>query len=188
MNDTFENISFTSDNFHQQFKNPNEFMTCTFKDLDLNGLNFTLSKFLDCHFVNCNLSNVQIKNAALRSCKFTDCKLIGIDWSSTQTLALAVFKKSLLDYCIFNSMTLKKSSFINCSLKEADFNGCNLAGSDFTGARLVGANFSRADLSMCDFRMATEYSFEPTYTNISKAKFSAPEVLALLKSFDISIE
>jgi fluoroquinolone resistance protein len=188
MDQTFENIIFNSANFFSQFQTKSECIQCSFIDLDLNAMDLSGTRFMECTFTNCNMSNVVLKKATLRNCEFTDCKLMGVDFSSLQTIVYLKFHNSSLDYSVFNSTVLKKSIFTNCSLKEADFSSAVLSGSDFSQSILSGANFSRADLSLCDFRGARDYTIEPTYTNISKAKFSLPEAMALLKSFDITVE
>lgn len=188
MNTSFENQTFTPDSSSQLFNGPQEFSECHFSHLDLTGVKLTLSRFIECTFTDCNLSNADVKNCTFRHCHFSDCKLLGIDWSSTSTLALYEFKNCILDYGIFQSMNLKKGIFLNCSLKEADFQSAHLNDTDLSGSKLSGANFNRADLSSCDLRGATEYSIEPTFTNVTKARFSMPEVLSLLRPFGIIID
>lgn len=184
----FDSLLFTADNFFSQFSSGSEYQSCTFSHLDLTGHDFSGTKFLDCQFENCNLSNALFKKGTLRNCEFRECKLVGVDWSQTQALIYPRFEKCVLDFGIFNSMSLKKTVFTGCSLREVDFFSTKLNESDFSGTLLSGSNFSRADLTECDFRGARDYSIEPIYTIINKAKFSLPEAMALLKSFDVVIE
>jgi len=188
MNNTIENITIDQNNFFQSSKESKEYIECTFSGVDFTAERLTLYKFIDCVFEKCNLSNVEIKNATFRNCEFTDSKLLGINWATAQTLAHPKINQCQLDYGIFNSMTLKKCEITNSSLKEVDFHGADLTGSDFSGSDMFGANFSRANLTNCDFRGAKNYSIEPIYTIVSKAKFSLPEAISLLKSFDVTIE
>lgn len=186
--ESFEGQNFTTETFNQLQNAPHEFIECTFSGVDFTSSRLTLSKFIDCVFEKSNLSNVDIKNATFRHCEFKESKLLGINWTSAQTLANPKIDQCQLDYSIFNTMTLKKIEITNSSLKEVDFNNADLTGSIFSGSDFYGANFSRANLSQCDFRGAKSYSIEPIYTIIAKAKFSLPEAIALLKSFDVTIE
>lgn len=186
--ESFDSQNFTTETFNQVYKGSQEFVECTFNGVDFTSSRLTLSKFIECVFEKCNLSNVEVKNATFRHCEFRESKLLGINWTTANTFANPKIDQSQLDYSIFNSMVLKKCEITNSSLKEVDFNGADLTGSTFTGSDFFGANFSRANLTMCDFRTAKNYSIEPTYTIVAKAKFSLPEAIALLKSFDVTIE
>lgn len=188
MNDPKENLTINQESFQQSIKDSQEYIECTFRGVDFTSERLTLYKFIDCIFEKCNLSNVDVKNATFRNCEFIESKLLGINWVSTQTLAHPKINQCQLDYGIFNSMILKKCEITNSSLKEVDFHGTDLTGSDFSGSDLYGANFTRANLTNCDFRGAKNYSIEPIYTIVSKAKFSLPEAISLLKSFDVTIE
>jgi len=83
---------------------------------------------------------------------------------------------------------MKKTEFKKCILKETDFIDTDLTGSNFAGSDLTKSKFQNSNLEKSNFVGATNYIFDPSNNKIKKAKFSAPEVLALLKSFDITIE
>lgn len=174
--------------FNDLFGTTDEYIDCVFKSVDFTANRLTLLKFIDCTFVECNLSNTELKNATFRSCRFENSKCLGLNFSTTHTFAAVEFVDSQLDYSSFQTMNIKKCVFQNCSLKEVEFSEADCTSSDFSGSKCSGANFTRANLSHCDFRRATEYNIEPTYTVLTKAKFSGPEVLSLLRSFDIIIE
>ncbi|RLG90863.1 MAG: pentapeptide repeat-containing protein, partial [Thermoprotei archaeon] len=58
--------------------------------------------------------------------------------------------------------------FKQCNLQNSTFHNCNLARADFSGAR--------------------EYSFSPVNNKIRDAKFNFPEVVELLRFFQIKIK
>ena len=174
--------------FNELFGVTDEYIDCMFKSVDFTANRLTLKKFIDCTFIECNLSNIDLKNATFRTCRFENSKCLGLNFSSVQTFANVEFIDSQLDYSSFQAMKIKKTIFKNCSLKETEFSEADCSGSDFSGSKCSGAHFTRANLSHCDFRNATDYNIEPTYTVLTKAKFSGPEVLSLLRSFDIIIE
>ena len=48
--------------------------------------------------------------------------------------------------------------------------------------------FSRCDLQKVDFREATDYLIDPTVNRMQGARFSFPDVVALLSGFGLKIE
>jgi uncharacterized protein YjbI with pentapeptide repeats len=52
---------------------------------------------------------------------------------------------------------------------------------------LSASQFFKADLSQADFRAARNYSLVPGQCKLFKARFSYPEVMALLSALDIVI-
>jgi uncharacterized protein YjbI with pentapeptide repeats len=82
---------------------------------------------------------------------------------------------------------MKKTSFSKSKLKECFFTNTGLSGADFGGVDLSGTIFHNCDLSLADFSSAIQYQIDPQANKIKKAKFSLPEVVGLLQSFDITI-
>jgi fluoroquinolone resistance protein len=167
---------------------PSEFINCTFSYIDFTNSNLTLCKFIECQFTNCNLSNVSLKNSVFRDTHFNACKLLGLNWAEAQTISSPTFSESVLDYAVFQSLSLIGVSFKNCSMKEVDFYEANLSKSNFTDSVLSQASFNKANLSQADFRGALDYFIDPGETNIKKAKFSMPEALALLQALEVILD
>jgi fluoroquinolone resistance protein len=165
-----------------------EFVNCIFTSIDFTNLSIGLCKFIDCQFISCNLSNVNVKNTVFRDVSFTKSKLMGINWCEAQTMSSLKFSECVLEYCVFQSLSLVAFEFIGCSLKEADFYEANLSKSNFSNSILTGANFNKANLTTGDFRGASDYFIDLRVTVIKKAKFSLPEALDLLKALDIVLE
>jgi uncharacterized protein YjbI with pentapeptide repeats len=57
----------------------------------------------------------------------------------------------------------------------------------FTDSDLSASQFFKADLSQADFRGARNYMLVPGQCKLAKARFSYPEVMALLSALDIVI-
>jgi uncharacterized protein YjbI with pentapeptide repeats len=110
---------------------------------------------------------------------------MGINWTEAKSLSSLSFNDSILDYAIFQSLSLKETPFINCSIKEADFYETDLKKSSFTGSILTHTTFNKANCTEADFRGAMDYTIDVRETNIKKAKFNLPEALTLLHSLDI---
>lgn len=165
-----------------------EFIDCVFEGINLSDMAIKGSKFIDCTFQQCNCSNSSFTNSSFRNSNFIDSKLVGINWSSTQTLVELKFENSLMDYSVFQDMKLSSAIFKNCSLKEVDFSQSDLSKASFSGSNLRHSSFTGADLSQANLTHAAEYSIDPNFTQIKKAKFSMPEAITLLKALDVIIE
>ena len=85
-------------------------------------------------------------------------------------------------------MTLTRFDFSDCRFGDCTFDDCRLAGADFRGVPLGRTQFSRCDLEKADFREATEYIIDPTTNRLRGARFSFPDVVALLNGFGLKIE
>jgi len=85
-------------------------------------------------------------------------------------------------------LKLPGCEFIKCNVKECYFLNTNLSSSDFSGSDLLLSEFNDCNLSKCDFSNATNYSFDLKKNVVKGAKFSVPEVMELLRYFEIEIE
>ncbi|MFT6631203.1 MAG: hypothetical protein ACJAS4_001152 [Bacteriovoracaceae bacterium] len=167
----------------------NEFTECHFIGLDLQESNFRNARFFECVFKECNLSNIIITGTNFRENTFSQCKMIGVNFSTASSFSDIEFKESILNYSSFQDITHGQSSkFLKCSLRETDFSQANFSKSDFSGSDLFGAIMNGTDLSGADLRSAINYSINPEFTNIKKARFSMPEVLKLLEHLEVKID
>lgn len=80
---------------------------------------------------------------------------------------------------------MKNCSFKGSSLKECHFGNTILRDSSFADVNLSGTIFHNCDLCKADFSTATQYQIDLQTNKVSKAKFSLPEALGLLRGFDI---
>ncbi len=165
-----------------------EFIDCHFVNLDLSDQSSKNTKFIECSFHQCNLSGVDLLNGVFRNVIFSECKMIGLNWSNCQNLSLLEIKNSLLDFCVFQELDLSHCTFENSSIKDADFSQSKLVGASFAQSHLRATSFNGCDLSEADFRGASEYSIDPHFTKIRKAKFSMPEAMTLLEHYEIVID
>jgi fluoroquinolone resistance protein len=93
-----------------------------------------------------------------------------------------------MDYCSFYGRKLKKTGFVKCSLKNVDFSETDLTSSIFSNSDLTGATFSNTLLERVDFRTATNFSINPEFNKIKKAKFSAFQLEGLLYKYQLDID
>jgi len=72
-------------------------------------------------------------------------------------------------------------------LKETDFSEVNLSSSIFSECDLTGAIFSHSTLKKVDFRTAINYSIDPEFNKLEKAKFSEFNLEGLLYKHHLDI-
>jgi len=80
---------------------------------------------------------------------------------------------------------MNHTEFFECTIRETDFSNANLTESNFSGSDLQGSKFQNTILGKADLSKARNYYIDPTQNKIRHAKFSYPEVLALLDPFGI---
>ena len=163
------------------------FEGCTFRRCNFSGASFKGSRFFNCRFEHCDLSNAAFDNANLRAPLFSACKLIGVAWARTQRLDGPAFDDCLLNDGNFKGLKLPKLRLKDCVAKQTDFSTADLSGADFSGTDLTGSLFFKSDLSRADFRSARNYSLFVDQCTVKGAKFSYPEVMALLHGLEIVI-
>ncbi|MGL5317872.1 MAG: pentapeptide repeat-containing protein [Bacteroidales bacterium] len=166
------------------------FTNCTFTNCDFSESIFMGCRFEDCFFRHCNMSNVHIYGSEFMQCKFENSKLLGICWNEKkESLAFSVqFFQTILDYSSFAMLDLRHCSFKDCSMLEVDYSNANLQKIAFSGCNLSRAVFAHTDLTGADLRRASNYTIDLTNNKVSKARFSLPDAVNLLKPFGVSIE
>lgn len=157
---------------------------CTFVETNLYG-----AQFDGCLFENCKLSQVVLTECSFRDVRFRDCKISGVGFTGiNQFLVEWAFERSVLEFCDFGSGKFPGTAFLDSIVRECEFVETDLSGALFTRSDLDRSRFHRADLSDADFREARNYVIDPRENQLSGAKFSQPEVFALLDVFGVVVE
>jgi fluoroquinolone resistance protein len=170
-----------------------EFTECVFEKCKFLEVNLINCIFKNCKFKDCVICNIKFDICSMMNTLFVNNILVGIDWTllklkGNPTLPFTGLESCQIRYNIFHKMQLMKFDFSNCQFEESYFEECNLVGSSFYGLNLSNTIFTRCDLSKSDFREATEYNIDVKDNIVRKARFSFPEVVNLLNSFDIIID
>jgi uncharacterized protein YjbI with pentapeptide repeats len=166
-----------------------EFYKCKFEGCVFVKSDLRTNSFEDCTFESCNFTMTNIEGAGFRNAIFKNCKLLGLDFTACNTFMFSFkFEECLMDYCIFYGSKLKKTPFIQCSLKEVDFTEADLSSASFSKSDLSGAKFSNTVLEKTDFRGATNFSIEPEFNKMKKAKFSSYQLEGLLYKYQLDID
>lgn len=183
-----EGKHFKSADFSQKALDDHSFSNCSFHSCNFSKSLLRNAKVTSCSFVGCNLSLVTLDGSHFQDVHFLDCKIVGAEFFKCRSLFFsATFKNCLLQYCNFSELNMKNSNFSESKIKECYFTNTCLNGANFSGAELPGTAFHNCDLCKADFSSATQYSIDPCTNKIKKAKFSLPEVVGLLRGFEIVI-
>ncbi|GIZ10513.1 pentapeptide repeat-containing protein [Flavobacterium sp. UMI-01] len=181
---TFEKVNFIDKSVHNR-----EFEDCIFKNCDFSNSDFSNNSFMDCEFIDCNLSLTKLIGVSLKSVEFTNCKLMGIQFHACNDFLFQVkFQDCILDYASFANKKMQKTLFINTSLKEVAFMGCDLTQSLFDNCNLQAAIFNETQLKEANFLTAYNYTIDPEYNPMRKARFSTDGIPGLLSKYDIKIQ
>jgi uncharacterized protein YjbI with pentapeptide repeats len=89
--------------------------------------------------------------------------------------------------CNFADQKLKGTSFAGSKVKDVHFKNSDLSEVDFRETDLLGTIFHYCNLTKADFRNAINYIIDLHTNTLAKAKFSYPEAMNLLRSYDIEI-
>ncbi len=177
-------ITLTQDN---SIKNK-EFEECRFIKLHLTDCKIKKCKFINCSFENCILSAIKPFNSTFNEVEFKESKVIGCDWTIAAKVNSLSFSDSQISYSNFRFLKLPKLKLINCKALEADFTEADLSEADFTATDFEGARFLKTNLTKANFKKALNYLIDIKSNTITKAQFSYPEAINLLKCLDITVE
>lgn len=85
-------------------------------------------------------------------------------------------------------LDLKHLTFEDCLIKEANFGEADLTDVVFARCDLTESDFLHTNLTGVDFRTSKNYAINLNDNKVEGAKFTFPEALSLLKSYNITIE
>ncbi len=185
---TFENIDLAEKNLEKK-----QFESCSFKKCNFSNTLFKYCCFTDCEFIACNLSLTKFTSTSLMNVIFESCKLIGVDWTKIKWPLIKLtspikFYQCDLSLGNFFEVNLIDTVFEQCKAHELDLRGADLLGASLCYTDFYKTLFQHCNLSKANFTGAINYLINPLENKIAKAKFSFPDVIGLLKSFDIEIK
>lgn len=180
------------------------FKSYNFSNIDLTRYSFSQCTFENCDFTEsileevslwgstfrrCNLSLTSFKKCQMEDVHFEESKLSGIDFSRCDTSLLFSINasKSFFQYCNFSMLPMRGASLEECKILQSKFVDVFLEKASFVKSDLTGSIFHNCDLRESNFENALNYVINPCENKITKAKFSFPECIGLLKAMDITL-
>lgn len=185
----YEGEIFSSQDFSETSLAEFSFFDCRFEHCVFINSLWNKTKFNASQFKNCNISFVKAEGCFLQDVLFDQCKIVGVEFFKCDKTFFAInIKESVVSTCNFSDLTMKRASFHKSQIKDCFFINTQLVEADFTNTDLQGTVFHKSNLNKSDFSGAINYSINLQSNTVKNAKFSYPEVMGLLKSFDIIIK
>jgi fluoroquinolone resistance protein len=169
-----------------------EFQECQFKQCKFSQVIFNKVKFIDCDFELCDLSLSKFPGCKFSEVTFKDSKLVGINWTELNWPLIKLtsplyFYTSNLSHSSFYGLALADLIIEQCKAHDVDFRDANLNHACFVGSDLQNSLFMHTSLKHADFTDALNYNIDIQHNVITDARFSFPEVIALLNHLKINI-
>lgn len=169
------------------------FENCRFCKVSLSESKLSNCRFVDCEFDQCNLSTAEFKNSSFSEVIFENCKMIGINWTKLKwplvNLASPLkFYRCNLSHSSFYELALTELVMEECKANEVDLRGGDFSEASFILTDFAGSQFMHTKLRGADFSEAFNYVIDPVENTITKAKFTMPDAMNLLVSFDIEVD
>ncbi|MFV0395203.1 MAG: pentapeptide repeat-containing protein [Coprobacillaceae bacterium] len=170
-----------------------EFHDCIFVNCNIQENNISDCLFKQCTFKNCTIINNDFSLTYLSENDFEDCTIIGVSWAELVNnnhlfSPINSISNCVLRYNDFYEMKLTDLDFSNCDFTGSIFESCNFTKTSFKKSEFKESTFTSNNLSLADFRQAKNYFIDPSHNIIKQAKFTYPDVLNLLASFNLEIE
>ncbi len=166
---------------------------CRFENCNFTDTKFLNCKFYDCEFVNCNLNNIDVRNCLFTEVVFDKSKMLGVNWTKAKwpliklTSPIKIYHCNI-SYSSFFELGLTEITIESCRVHEVDFRGCDLTHAILVDSDFTGSQFQHTKLNHADLTDAANYSIDIRTNDIKNAKFSFPDVMALLDYLEIDIE
>jgi len=169
-----------------------------FEDYSFSYCNFdnaTLQdcKFIDCKFSDCTLNTIHISSTVFFNVDFDCSKLMGINWTKSKWEKIILsspinFYSCNISYSSFFGLNLPDIKIQKCKVHNVDFRESNLSNGDFSHSDLSQSIFIHTKLTEADLSEAVNYNIDITLNDVRGAVFTFPEVVNLLKNFEIKIK
>ena len=191
--DSFEDVTFRQIEYPDRLLQGREFRECRFLACDFSGARLRGCRFVACRFEDCDLSLAEFPESRLQGVEFRRCKLVGVDWTTAHWASHADlfgpprWYECVLDYGTFVGVDLSGAALTASRIREADFSAVNLSHADLSRCDLLGSRFENTNLTGADLTRATGYLIAPQRNQLKQARFSLPEVMALLDALQIEI-
>lgn len=189
LKEIFEDRIFEADDYTKENLESGEYDNCRFLNCNFNQSDLYNITFIGCVFEGCDFSMAKLSNTTFSDIQFINCKMLGLHFEDCNKFVIMMnFKDCQLNLSSFLRIKLKSTRFINCSLQEVDFAEAELSGSKFDNCDFKGSIFENTKMEKCDFRGSVNYSIDPEFNKLKKAKFDMPGLIGLLDKYDISLD
>lgn len=146
--------------------------------------------FRDCTFTDCACRLLHVPKSRFVGVRFDKCDLTYVNWAEgvwpkSANSAALTFTESHISYSTFSGLVLKKLVMTGCTAHNVDFAEADLTQARCSETDFTDARFHNTILTEADFSRAVGYAISPLNNKLRGAKFTLPDALALLASFEI---
>ena len=168
------------------------FRDCVFEDCDLRELRLHDCSFVDSDLLACDLGLVDVAGSRFRGVTLEACHVVGVEWarahSDTEWRLEVDVKESVLNFCSFVGLDLRRRRFEGCTIHEALFDDCDLRDTSFRHSDLSGTQVVSCDLRGADLRTARNYAIVASRNRVEGLRASLPEASGLLTGLGIELD
>lgn len=184
----FEDEIFESRSFELSELKSMVFVNCRFVACNLSDRQVLSSRFEDCIFEGCNLSMTKFPDTQMGGVRFENSKLTGANFKDCSDFLFSVsFRRSILDYAVFEKRKMKQTRFEQCSMKGTDLALADLPEAVFDRCDLTDAVFYSTNLKAADFSTSYGYTIDPNENSVKNAQFSLDGLPGLLAKYNLVI-
>lgn len=169
-----------------------QFRDCVFEACDLRELRLLECAFNDSDLLGCDLRLLDVQGSHFGGVTLEACHAVGVQWHRATTSAQRPLeidaKDSILSFCSFVGLDLRKRRFEGCTMHEALFEACDLRDASLRHSDLAGALFKGCDLRGADLRTARDYAIVVSDNRVEGLHAALPEAAGLLAGMGIVLE
>ncbi len=188
----FEEATIKDKKFQKHSIEHCRFLDCRFENCTFEECSLSNCVFANCSFFNCTIISPVSNYSEVKNAVFQNCNLIGIHWSELRPSgryghSIERLENCFIKYNLFTEMSFIKFDFSSNVILESVFEKCSMYESNFRTCRMEATQIIQCDIRKADFQDARGYVIDITSNKMKQAKFSFPDVIALLDPLEITI-
>ena len=168
------------------------FRDCVFEECDLHELRLVDCELNDSDLLGCDMRLLDVQGSRFGGVTLEACHVVGVEWHRATTSGERPLEvdaqDSILSFCSFVGLDLRKRRFEGCTMHEVLFETCDLRDASLRHSDLAGAQFSGCDLRGADLRTARHYAIVASANRVEGLRVTLPHAAGLLAGLGIELE
>ncbi len=169
-----------------------QFRDCVFEECDLRELRLLACELNDSDLLGCDLRLLDVQGSRFGGVTLEACHAVGVQWhradTSVQRPLEVDAQDSILSFCSFVGLDLRKRRFEGCTMHEALFEACDLRDASLRHSDLAGTLFKGCDLRGADLRTARNYAIVASDNRVEGLHVALPDAAGLLAGMGVVLE
>lgn len=168
------------------------FRDCIFEECDLRTLRLVDCEFNDTDLLGCDMRLLDVQGSRFGGVTLEACHVVGVEWHRASISAERPLEvdaqDSILSFCSFVGLDLRKRRFEGCTMHEVLFEACDLRDASLRHSDLAGAQFEGCDLRGADLRAARNYAIVASANRVEGVRAALPDAAGLLAGLGIELD